>query len=197
MELLATITLGSEILVGEWFEECDAKPGNYNVYRVGDDPFAIFFNHVDNEQDFDKMIQTMDIVHFSGADGGHYGIITHNASDFRDQQDQWEDTMFDGSQTGFVTSTNNGDGSFSVFTNQDNSAFLLDDESMYLHSLISEHVDVDALYDMIDYIELEGIGYYANNDENYARVAIEPKDGERVIDVMADAIVTVVVPNCQ
>lgn len=132
-----TTTLDSSIIVGEFNTyQMDAKPGNYKVYdvKLGDSLDTILlFVHIDEVQDINVLLPKLQFHGSSSIEGGTYGIINQeNAddrkywigrlSDYRNQNPTCEG--------GYVSYTNNGDGSFVLYTNPQHSVFLLDDVDM-------------------------------------------------------------------
>lgn len=159
---LATIKLGSNIGIGEYWEhETHAKPGNYRVYNVqratGSEETALLYVHEDEVRDINELLPTLDIDTFCGVDGGTYGIVTQ--VDYDEDYVEWFDRDRENQEgtDGYIAHTNYGDGQFSVYMNKDHSVFLLDDEDIYLDALLAERG--------VKYKELENIGGYSFNDE--------------------------------
>lgn len=78
-KLITTTTLGEQISIGEYNgHNTNAKPGEYKVYEITNegDIYAILFVHVDETQDVNELLKTLDIEVNCGVDGGTYGIIT-------------------------------------------------------------------------------------------------------------------------
>lgn len=215
LERLATITLSNKILIGEWTKDdavsYPAKPGNYHVYRVSeldDKPFTVLFvNHVDNEQDFGAIATTMDLMRVIHFHGGMYGVLSDtfepNASK-NEKYDQWETVLDEGSENGFVSYTEYGNSPVAVFTNSERSAFLFDDIRLYLKTLIQREVDArnlqaqihtNILMTQINFVTTNTIRYCDFDTDTFTIVTGEPKDGERMIDVLTTAVVDFALSN--
>ena len=192
-ELIATTTLGNLVGIGEFFNKAtEAKPGNYNVYKVlreeDDYECAILFVHESETQDVNTLLPTMDVTDVLGVDGGTYGILN-----MKDENDTWhkadrfnewyeynssdETNLTDG----YVIGTNYGDGCFTLYMNDEHSAFLLDDEDLYFLELMSDcdtyDNGEDYSYEFEPRIEVE----YGNK----TKVSEIPVD-KRKIDVIAE-----------
>lgn len=99
---------------------------------------------------------------------------------------------------GYVISTNYGDGSFTLYMNEEHSAFLLDDEDLYLQSLLAdcEKFEVDDLsyfgfYQESSDVPALCVGYVVpQGDSDYELVEkqIEAPQGVRKIDAVANLI---------
>lgn len=203
-KLIATTTLGNLVGIGEFFDEATtAKPGKYNVYKVlreeDDYECAILFVHETENQDVNALLPTMDAKDVIGIDGGTYGILTmkdendtwHKANRF----DEWykynssdENNLMDG----YVIGTNYGDGNFTLYANDDHSAFLLDDEDIYLHSLLTdcENYEAKDLSYFGFYNELV-VGYFVpQGDSEYELIEkrMDVPHGVRKIDAVAGII---------
>ncbi len=203
-ELIATTTLGPLVGIGEFFDEAHkAKAGKYNVYKVfqqKDGEYAILFAHEDENQDVNTLLPQLDAQEGFGVDGGTYGITT-----MKDESDTWssrfkdcdEDSGYDSSEEqvdGYFTWTNYGDGTFILFSNDENSVFLLDDESLYLSELLAdcEKFNMDDLeyYSFGSKIEVEYAVLKADGFELVGKQVRMPK-GKRKIDAIADLIRTI------
>lgn len=150
-KLIATTTLGSWVGIGEHFKKVtSAKPGKYNIYEIRRDEYsvkALLFVHETENQDIDKLLSTLDAKDVCPVDISSYGIIT-----VKDENDKWfasknrlhewwdfQERSKSGKTTnGYVANTNYGDGCFTVYYNEFHSAFLLDDEGLYLEHLLSD-----------------------------------------------------------
>ena len=158
----ATITLGATVAIGEYEGHVtNAKPGNYRVYEVqretGSKETALLFVHEDNTQDINELLPTVDVDAFCGVDGGTYGLVTKSE---KDEYSEWSERWFDcqNHTDGYVANTIYGDGDFSVYTNEDHSVFLLDDEDIYLQTLLADH--------NINYEDdLENMNWFSFTDE--------------------------------
>lgn len=198
---LANITLGSNIGIGEYWEhETHAKPGNYRVYNVqratGSEETALLYIHEDEVRDINELLPTLDIDTFCGVDGGTYGIVTQ--VDYDEDYVEWFDRDRENQEgtDGYIAHTNYGDGQFSVYMNKDHSVFLLDDEDIYLESLLANR--------NIDYNnDLEAMDWFSVNDDGIKVVYRIPTEREsitlnrpvdanvRKIDHIVDALVDV------
>lgn len=192
-ELIATTTLGPFVGIGERFHKATpAKPGNYNVYKVfrneGDYDCAILFAHESEPQDVDQLSSTMDLADVLGVDGGTYGILN-----MKDENDTWNSDRFDEwweylnaeeqLPGGYVIGTNYGDGCFTLYMNNEHSAFLLDDEDLYFLDLLS---DCDAYDNEEDYgYEFEPcIRVEYGNKKTEAELPVD----KRKIDVIVEIV---------
>lgn len=140
----ANITLGSTISIGEYEGHVtNAKPGNYRVYTVRQEPdseeTALLYVHEDEVQDVNALLPTVDIDTFCGVDGGTYGLITKLEEHNEDYE--WDEHWYNRQEhsDGYVTHTLYGDGQFSVYMNKDHSVFLLDDVDIYMDALLIDH----------------------------------------------------------
>ena len=204
-ELIATTTLGSLIGIGEFFDEAhEAKAGKYNVYKVfrQEDEYAILFVHEAENQDVNTLLPQLDAQESFGVDGGSYGILT-----MKDESDTWsgndrfeewyeysEDDSSEEKTDGYVTWTNYGDGDFILFSNNENSVFLLDDEDVYLSELLAdcEKFDMGNLeyYSSGSNIEVDYAVSQADGVELVEKKVKLP-EGKRKIDAIADLIRTI------
>ena len=204
-ELIATTTLGSLIGIGEFFDEAhEAKAGKYNVYKVfrQEDEYAILFVHEAENQDVNTLLPQLDAQESFGVDGGSYGILT-----MKDESDTWsgndrfeewyeysEDDSSEEKTDGYVTWTNYGDGDFILFSNNENSVFLLDDEDVYLSELLAD-------CEKFDMGNLEYYSFGSNIEVDYAvsqadgvelvEKKVKLPEGKRKIDAIADLIRTI------
>lgn len=203
-ELIATTTLGPLVGIGEFFDEAHkAKAGKYNVYKVfrqKDGEYAILFVHEAENQDVNALLPQLDAQEGFGVDGGSYGIMT-----MKDESDTWSNDRFEEwyeyseypseeMTDGYVTWTNYGDGTFILFSNDENSVFLLDDERLYLSELLAdcEKFDMDDLeyYSFGSKIEVAYSVLRADGYELVERQSEIPK-GKRLIDAIADLVRTI------
>ena len=79
--------------------------------------------------DFYTNISSMDIAKLQSSDGASYGIADGDDAYKQGYDDMWnhEDIT-----TSYVAPTNDGDSDYVVYSNKDRTAFLLDDENIYL-----------------------------------------------------------------
>lgn len=204
-ELIATTTLGPLVGIGEFFDEAHkAKAGKYNVYKVfqqKDGEYAILFVHEAENQDVNTLLPQLDAQESFGVDGGSYGILTmKDESDTwsgNDRYEEWYEYSENASKEmtdGYVTWTNYGDGDFVLFSNDENSVFLLDDEDVYLSELLAdcENFNMDDLeyYSFGSKIEVDYAVPQADGVELVEKQVKLPK-GERRIDAIADLIRTI------
>lgn len=204
-ELIATTTLGPLVGIGEFFDEAHkAKAGKYNVYKVfrqEEDEYAILFVHEAENQDVNALLPQLDAQESFGVDGGSYGILT-----MKDESDTWSgndryEEWYEYSEyaskemtDGYVTWTNYGDGDFILFSNDENSVFLLDDESLYLSELFADcekfNMDDLSYYSFGSKIEVGYAVLQADGVELVEKQVKLPK-GKRRIDAIADLIRTI------
>lgn len=210
-KLIATTTLGKLVGIGEFFDQStEAKPGRYNVYKVlreeDDYECAILFVHETGNQDVNVLLPTLDAKDSIGIDGGTYGILTmKNENDTmhgtNNRFDEWCEYNFSDETNltdGYVIGTNYGDGIFTLYMNDDHSAFLLDDEDIYLQSLLAdcEKFEADDLsyfgfYQESSDVPVLSVGYVApQGDSEYELVEkrIEAPHGVRKIDAVVNFI---------
>ena len=137
----------------------------------------------------------MDMVDIRGVDAATYGIA--------DSPEEYNTCLEDlyvndggSSPTAYVGKTNSGDGDFIVYTNDDNTAFFLDDENIYMNHLIEELCPEDAA-DIIDVVD--GFYWLQNKREittyfhglDISEHTITVGEDERNIDAMVKAYVSV------
>lgn len=213
-KLITTTTLGEQISIGEYNgHNTNAKTGEYKVYEITNegDIYAILFVHVDETQDVNELLKTLDIEVNCGVDGGTYGIITAPEklsydnwmkyyTPSKSSYDNWT-TYYDDKveqADGFVTSTNFGDGVFTVYTNTEHSAFLLDDEEIYLKSLVAVHGQAYDDMDLIDGYAFDEhdvtVGHYEHVSRDEYRLIETKKSvtaGKRKIDAIVDLLISV------
>ena len=200
-KLIATTTLGEHISVGEWSgHQTNAKPGNYNVYKVwaeDDYDYSILFVHESETQNVNKLLAQLDVVDICGVDFASYGIVTHEIG-AKWSLENWQDKFWQTSNKhadGYVTKTNCGDGAFLLYTNENHSVFMLDDEDVYLNTLTNEQGITDFGWLSSFSIENDSVNvvYYPKGcGIEYEREQISVEPGERHID----AIVRLMVQIC-
>ena len=202
-KLIATTTLGPLVGIGEFFDEAhEAKAGKYNVYKVfrqEDGEYAILFVHEAENQDVNALLPQLDAQEVFGVDGGSYGIMT-----MKDESDTWSnrfeewceysESSSEEKTDGYVTWTNYGDGTFTLFSNDENSVFLLDDEDVYLSELLAdcEKFNMEDLeyYSFDSKVEVDYSVLRADGFELVEKQVKLPK-GKRKIDAIADLIRTI------
>ena len=123
----------------------------------------------------------------------------------KDESDTWSNDRFEEwyecsenapeeTTDGYVTWTNYGDGDFIVFSNDENSVFLLDDENVYLSELLAdcEKFNMNDLeyYSFGSKIEVDYAVLRADGFELVGKQVKMPK-GKRKIDAIADLIRTI------
>lgn len=202
-ELIATTTLGPLVGIGEFFDEAHkAKAGKYNVYKVfrqkaGE--YALLFVHEAENQDVNALLPQLDAQEVFGVDGGSYGIVTmkNEANTWNNRFEEWCDYSESSSEEmtdGYFTWTNYGDGAFTLFSNDRNSVFLLDDEDLYLSELLADCETFDAgdlaYYCFGSKIKVEYAVLKADGFELVEKQVDLPK-GKRKIDAIADLIRTI------
>ena len=152
------IPLEDEIYVGEhrdWTQP--TKQGNYKVMRIARDGFdetALLYVHEDDwvnkyNEDINDIINDIHVVTILPVDGGSYGISYGDIDDgqpYAAQQD--------------VHGTNYGDGDFVLYTNNENSVFLMDDEDIVMGILNEKFFEMTGIDE--DKYEIS-IGYKPNN----------------------------------
>ena len=194
---VATIQLSESAQIGEFgsSEETKVTPGTYNVYKVTKDDEGYYGLMYAQEGDFYTNIETMDMTDLRGVDAATYGI-----ADSREEYNTCLEDLYvnDGgsSPTAYVGKTNSGDGDFIVYTNDDNTAFFLDDENIYMNHLIEELCPEDAA-DIIDVVD--GFYWLQNKREittyfhglDISEHTITVGEDERNIDAMVKAYVSV------
>lgn len=200
--LVKTITLGKTVIVDDLEQsEMTVTPGAYKVYKVRGgrwDNYAFLFVHK-SVTNLDEQINRLDIDGTYSAEAGTYGMMTKPANDV-DTYELWEKTLYDGDDFGYVAYTNEGDGSYTMYTNPERTLFLLDDEDIYMDELIGERYSdysVDA-HDDVDGFHLEGdeiVVHFmqsvpgARGHWTEARYPVSAE--KRTIDSIADALADV------
>jgi len=132
--------------------EQKAKPGAYiayAIYRDGFDEHATMLVRKDEwtnryHEDVNKVMDDIHIVNVRGVDGGTYGVAYGKPVEFE---------MY--AEHHFAVRTNYGDGMFTLYSNDDNSVFVFDDEDILLgilHPKLSEKADpnenIDTFYEV-------------------------------------------------
>ena len=200
--VVKTITLGQTVIVDDLDQnEVEVTPGVYKVYKVRGgrwDHYAFLFAH-ESITNVEEQINRIDIDGTYSAEGGTYGMMTKSANDV-DAYELWEETLYDGDDFGYVAYTNEGDGSYTMYTNPERTMFLIDDEDIYMDERIGERYSdysVDA-HDDVDSFQLEGdkvVVYYMEPVPGARghRTNIEYPivEGKRTIDSIADALADV------
>lgn len=137
--------LGYNVAFGEGEHlHYDAKPGNYLVMRAtreGFDEKTLVYVHEDvwttqYQHDMNLLMDDIQLIDVGGVDGGTYGV-----SYGENPNHDWYANIYD------IHSTNNGDGYFALYTNNDQSVFVLDDEDIVtgvLHKRFDELIGLDA-----------------------------------------------------
>lgn len=195
--VVKTITLGQTVIVDDLNQsEMTVTPGVYKVYKVRGgrwDNYAYLFVHK-SITNIDEQIDRLDIDGTYSVEGGTYGLMTKASGD---ADELWEKTLYDGDDFGYVAYTNEGDGSYTMYTNPERTLFLLDDEDIYMDERINERYSdysVDA-HDDVDGFHLEGdelVVYFmqsvpgARGHWTEARYPVNPE--KRTIDSIADAL---------
>lgn len=200
--VVKTITLGKTVIVDDLEQsEMTVTPGAYKVYKVRGgrwDNYAFLFVHK-SVTNLDEQINRLDIDGTYSAEAGTYGMMTKPANDV-DTYELWEKTLYDGDDFGYVAYTNEGDGSYTMYTNPERTVFLIDDEDIYMDELIGQRYSdysVDA-HDDVDGFQLEGdkVVVYFMEPVPGARgrrtnVEYPIVKGKRTIDSIADALADV------
>lgn len=137
---VATITLSDKAHIGARKERDSLRiePGDYHVFEVRNgNNRALMFAQTG---DFYTNISSMDIAKLQSSDGASYGIADGSDAYNQGYDDMWnhEDIT-----TSYVAPTNDGDSDYVVYSNRDRTAFLLDDENIYLKYLL-QYKDVEA-----------------------------------------------------
>lgn len=122
-----------------------------------------------------------------------HGFTQINLRDESDAYNQGFDDMWnhDDVTSSYVAPTNDGDSDYVVYSNKDRTAFLLDDENIYLKYLL-QYKDVEAydaykgLYGFDINFNKRRIDMVYDGEQSY----ITPNDGERIVDALAEAIAT-------
>ena len=198
-QLVKTITLGKTVIVDDLEQsEVSVTPGAYKVYKVRGgrwDNYAFLFAH-ESVTNLDEQIARLDINGTYSVEGGTYGMMTKVSGD---ADELWEKTLYDGDDYGYVAYTNEGDGSYTMYTNPERTLFLLDDEDIYMDELIGERYSdysVDA-HDDVDGFRLEGdeiVVYFMQSVPgargHWAEARYPVNNEKRTIDSIADALAT-------
>lgn len=197
-----TIQLGDTIAIGQFGQVTEsAKPGGYNVVRLDHKwnglscGSAYLFTHESIDADVSALLESIDYVGAARTDGEGYGLFSKDDDTFDALDKAWYTASNDG--TGFVT--DGGDTTFAIYTNKERTAFLLDGDYIYLHSLLwsqwSQMTEEQYIADHIRDWDVEEdevvVAYYdANNNyqNNIAKVAPE----QRKIDVVVQSMLTVI-----
>ena len=184
------ITLGKDARIGmnKERDSLDITPGTYNVYEVRskDGTRALMFSQ---SGDFYTNIDVMDIAKTQSSDGASYGIADGYDAYKQGYDDMWKHEDI---TAGYVAPTNDGDSDYVVYSNRDRTAFLLDDENIYLKYMIQYKGPVDAqeAYKGLDAFDINfnkrRINLLYNGEQSYITV----NDGERIVDALAEAIST-------
>ena len=158
--VVKTITLGKTVIVDDLDQnEVEVTPGAYKVYKVRGgrwDNYAFLFAH-ESVTNIDEQINRIDIDGTYSVEGGTYGLMTKASGDV---DELWEKTLYDGDDFGYVAYTNEGDGSYTMYTNPERTVFLVDDEDIYMDERINERYSddsVDAQGD-VDGLHVDGDG---------------------------------------
>ena len=187
---VAQITLGKDARIGmnKERDSLNVTPGTYNVYemRSKDGARALMFAQ---SGDFYTNMDIMDIAKTQSSDGASYGIADGYEAYKHGYDDMWkhEDVT-----TGYVAPTNDGDSDYVIYSNRDRTAFLLDDENIYLKYMIQykDPVDAQEAYKGLDAFDINfnkrRINLLYNGEQSYITV----NDGERIVDALAEAIST-------
>lgn len=197
--LVKTITLGQTVIVDDLDQnEVEVTPGAYKVYKVRGgrwDNYAYLFVH-ESVANLDEQINRIDIDGTYSVEGGTYGLMTKPSGNV---DELWEKTLYDGDDFGYVAYTNEGDGSYTMYTNPERTLFLLDDEDIYMDELIGERYSdysVDA-HDDVDGFRLEGdeiVVYFMQSVPgargHWAEARYPVNNEKRTIDSIADALAT-------
>lgn len=198
--LVKIVTLGQTVIVDDLDRsDVEVTPGAYKVYKVRGgrwDNYAFLFVH-ESITNIDEQITRLDVDGTYSVEGGTYGMMTKPSGDV---DELWEKTLYDGDDFGYVAYTNEGDGSYTMYTNPERTLFLADDEDIYMNELIGERYSdysVDA-HDDVDGFQLEGdkVVVYFMEPVPGARgrrtnVEYPIVKGKRTIDSIADALADV------
>lgn len=186
---VATITLGDKAHIGCTQERDGLRiaPGDYHVFEVRDsNSRALMFAQTG---DFYTNISSMDIAKLQSSDGASYGIADGDDAYKQGYDDMWN---HDDVKNSYVAPTNDGDSDYVVCSNKDRTAFLLDDENIYLKYLLQYKDAVDAqdaykgLYGFDINFNKRRIDMVYDGEQSY----ITANDGERIIDALAEAVAT-------
>lgn len=126
---VATITLGDKAHIGARKERdgLNVAPEDYHVYEIRNGSNrALMFAQTG---DFYTNISSMDIAKLQSSDGASYGIADGDDAYKQGYNDMWDHEDI---TTSYVAPTNDGDSDYVVYSNKDRTAFLLDDENIYL-----------------------------------------------------------------
>ena len=147
---VATITVGENAVIGDQIlsdGDVEITSGKYNVYLITnfEDQEALMFAQ---SGDFFSNIEEMDLAVTKYAETGTYGLASDRVTYLRNVDDAWEDVH--SCETAYVRPTNDGDTTYSIYTNADNTAFFLDDRHVYMEHIAREKLkdDNDAEYAM-------------------------------------------------
>lgn len=198
--VVKTITLGKTVIVDDLEQsEVEVTPGAYKVYKVRGgrwDNYAFLFVH-ESIANIDEQINRIDIDGTYSVEGGTYGLMTKTSGD---ADENWEKTLYDGDDYGYVAYTNEGDGSYTMYTNPERTVFLVDDEDIYMDECIGERYSdysVDA-HDDVDGFRLEGdeiVVYFMQSVPgargHWAEAHYPVNNEKRTIDSIADALADV------
>lgn len=191
---VATITLGDKAHIGARKERDSLRiePGDYHVFEVRNGSNrALMFTQ---DGDFYTNISSMDIAKLQSSDGASYGIADGDDAYKQGYDDMWN---HDDVTSSYVAPTNDGDSDYVVYSNKDRTAFLLDDENIYLKYLL-QYKDVEAqdaykgLYEFDININKRRIDMVYYGEQSY----ITTNDGERIVDALAEAIATQYEARC-
>lgn len=198
--VVKTVTLGQTVIVDDLDRsEVEVTPGAYKVYKVRGgrwDNYAFLFVH-EVVTDINEQIARLDIDGTYSVEGGTYGMMTKPSGDV---DELWEETLYDDNEFGYVAYTNEGDGSYTMYTNPERTLFLLDDEDIYMDECIGERYSdysVDA-HDDVDGFRLEGDEIVVHFMEpvpgargRRTNAEYPVVEGKRTIDSIADALADV------
>lgn len=139
----ATITVGENSVIGDQIlldGDVEITPGKYNVYLITnfEDQEALMFAQ---SGDFFSNIEEMDLAVTKYAETGTYGLASDRVTYLRNVDDAWEDIH--NCETAYVRPTNDGDTTYSIYTNADNTAFFLDDRHIYMEHIAREKLKDD------------------------------------------------------
>ena len=193
-EHVATIQLNESAQIGS-SEETRVTPGTYNVYKVTKKDEGYYGLMYTQEGDFYTNIETMDMTDLRGVDAATYGIADSRKNITLVQK------MFMLKMTEVAVRQPMSERliqviDFIVYTNDDNTAFFLDDENIYMNHLIEELCPEDAA-DIIDVVD--GFYWLQNKREittyfhglDISEHTITVGEDERNIDAMVKAYVSV------
>lgn len=140
---VATIIVDENAIIGDQMlldGDVEITPGKYNVYLITnfEDQEALMFAQ---SGDFFSNIEEMDLAVTKYAETGTYGLASDRVTYLRNVDDAWEDIH--SCKTAYVRPTNDGDTTYSIYTNADNTAFFLDDRQVYMEHIAREKLDDD------------------------------------------------------